>query len=168
MSNKKLFLMTLIGFAAFVGFNSSAFAQVNASASVTAEVQRPLTVTKTRDLDFGEVFPGVDKSVAVADATAAVFHVFGQDNAPIQMTFTLPTTLASSGNMLVIKDWTGRHNTTNSPTAGTDFLPSTTAVTASLSSTGNLYVFLGASVAPTVDQPSGTYTAPASITVTYF
>lgn len=160
--------MTLIGFTALVGFNSSAFAQVNASASVTAEVQRPLTVTKTRDLDFGEVFPGVAKTIAVADATSAVFHIFGQDDAPVQMTFVLPSTLISSGNTLVIQSWTGRHNTTNAPSSGTDFIPSATAVTANLGSTGNLYVFLGASVTPTVDQAAGTYTASASITVTYF
>lgn len=139
-----------------------------ASATVTAEVQRPLTVTKTTDLDFQEVFPGVNKVVAVADATAGSFHIYGQDNAQVQMTFLLPTTLQSGANMLPIDTWTAIHNTTNSAAAGTTFTPSSTATTVSLSGTGNLYVFIGATVKPIATQVAGTYTGNATLTVVYF
>lgn len=140
----------------------------NASASVTAEVQRPLTVTKTNDMDFGEVFPGVNKVIGVTDAGAGTFHIFGQDNAQVMVNFTLPGTLSSGANSLNIISWVARYSSTSSPASGTDFTPSVTQETLSLSSTGNLYIFLGATAVPTVTQEAGTYTGTITINVTYF
>jgi hypothetical protein len=153
--------------AALLVGGASASAQ-SANASVTAEVQQPITVTKTRDLDFGLVFPGVDKVVAVSDATSAAFSVTGQASAQVHITFTLPGTLTNGGNSLTITDWTARHNTTNSSASGTDFTPSASPTTATLSGSGELYVFLGATVQPTTTQVAGTYTGTATITVVYF
>jgi hypothetical protein len=53
-------------------------AQNSASASVTATVQQPITVTKNNDLSFGSVFPGLDKPIAVTAGGAAKFTVAGQ------------------------------------------------------------------------------------------
>lgn len=150
-----------------VGGTESASAQ-SASASVTAEVQRPITVTKTADLDFKQVFPGVDKTVAFTSADAAQFTVFGQDNAQVRLSFVLPPTLSSGANTLVISSWSARHNSTNSSVSGTDFTPSVSPTTASLSAIGYLYLFLGAKAEPTTTQAAGTYTGTATLTVVYF
>ena len=79
-------------------------AQNSASANITADVQQPITVTKTNDLTF----------------------------------------------------------------AGTDFIPSASATSAVLNGSGGLYVFVGATVSPSVSQAVGQYTGTATMTVVYF
>src|SRR5262245_2100943 len=79
-----------------------ASAQNSANANVTADVQAPLVVTKTADLVFGAVFPGSNKAIAVTDGGAAKFTVAGQASANVNITFTLPATIASGGNTLPI------------------------------------------------------------------
>ncbi len=143
-------------------------AQNSANASATATVQQPLSVSKTNDLAFGSVFPGLNKTVAVTEAGAAAFSIQGQANASVDLTFSTPSTLASGGNSLNIGTWTARRNTSNSAASGTDFTPSGTATSTTLSGGGALYVFVGATVQPTVSQVAGTYTGTLTLTVVYF
>ena len=146
----------------------TARAQNSASASVTADVQQPLAVTKTNDLAFGSVFPGLTKTVAVTDASAAAFTVLGQAGASVNLTFSTPTTLASGGNSLTIGTWTARRNTSSSSASGTDFTPSATATSAAIGGGGGLYVFVGATVQPTTGQVAGSYSGTLTLTVVYF
>jgi len=141
-------------------------AQNNASINVTASVQQPITVTAGNALAFGNVFPGKAATVAVASANAGTFTVAGQATTPVSMTFVLPTNLTSGANNLPIGTWTGNWNTSNAPT-GTSFTPAATASAATLSATGQLYVFIGATVTPAVAQVAGSYTGTVSMTVTY-
>jgi hypothetical protein len=143
-------------------------AQNSASATVTANVQQPITVTKNNDLSFGQVFPGLNNSVAVTASGAAAFAVQGQNSANVNLTFTLPTSIANGSNTLPLANWVALYNTTNSASSGTSFTPSSSATSATLSSTGFLYVFLGATAQPSVSQVAGTYTGTATMTVVYF
>jgi hypothetical protein len=159
----------MIRFAALLLFTPViAYAQNSANASVTADVQTPITVTKTADLAFGSVYPGINKTIAVTDAAAAQFTVAGQASANINVTFTLPTTIASGGNTLPIASWTGRHNTTNSSASGTDFTPSSTATSTALPGGGSLYFFIGATAQPAANQAAGAYSGSMTMTVVYF
>jgi hypothetical protein len=144
------------------------YAQNNASASVTATVQQPITVTKNNDLSFGSVFPGVNKAIGVTAGGAAKFTVAGQASTPVNLTFTLPATIASGGNNLTINSWTGQYNPVDAPTGGTTFTPSTSATTATLASDGALYVYVGATAAPTASQAAGSYSGSMTMTVVYF
>jgi Domain of unknown function (DUF4402) len=146
----------------------TARAQNNASANVTATVQQPITVTKNNDLSFGNVFPGVTKSIAVTAGGAAKFTVAGQVSTPVNLTFTLPATLASGGNTLPIGTWTGEYNTSDSPTGGTSFTPSASATTATLHTDGALYVYVGATASPAAAQVAGSYSGTLALTVVYF
>ena len=141
-------------------------AQNNASISATASVQQPITVTAGNALAFGNVFPGIAATVGVASANAGTFSVAGQGSAAVSMTFVLPTNLTSGGNNLPIGTWTGNWNTSNSPT-GTSFTPSVSGSAATLSGTGALYVFVGATVTPAVAQVAGSYSGTVSMTVIY-
>src|ERR1041385_7542421 len=81
---------------------------VNGSISATATVQSPITVTGAQNLTFGNVFPGVVKTVAYSDATTAgQFGVPGQASTPVTYSFSLPANLTSAGNNLPIgsQDW---------------------------------------------------------------
>ena len=147
---------------------TTAAGQNNASATVTATVQQPVTVTKANDLSFGNVFPGLNKTIATADAGAANFVVAGQASTPVNLTFSLPTTLSSSGNTMPVNSWTGVHNTTASPTGGSAFTPSATPTSATLHTNGSLYLYVGATAAPGSTQAAGTYSGTMTLTVVYF
>lgn len=133
--------------------------------SALANVQQPINVVGAVDLDFGNVFPGVNKTVGVAAATAGRFDVSGQASAPVLISFVLPANLTGPGN-LAIGTWTGNHNTTNAPT-GTNFTPSAATTNSAFSGTGNLFVFVGATVSPATNQPAGAYSGTVQMTVTY-
>ncbi len=141
-------------------------AQNNASITVSANVQTPITVAAANNLDFGNVFPGVNKTVAVTDAAAGRFNVTGQASAPVSLTFVLPANLSAGANLLPIANWTGNHNTSAAP-SGTGFTPSAAATAATLSATGQLFVYVGAQVTPAVGQVAGNYTGTVQMTVVY-
>ena len=163
---------TLAGTAAILGLlalAAPARAQTSSSASVTADVQQPITVTKTSDLAFGTIFPGLAKTVAVTDGGAAAFAIQGQAGGNVNLTFSLPTSITSGGGAsLPITAWTARRATTSAPTAGTDFVPGASAASAVLGGSGYLYVFLGATAQPSASQPAGSYNGTATMTVVYF
>lgn len=152
---------------ALVVFATPAFAQVNnAAITATATVQAPINVTAVNNLDFQNVFPGIAKTVLVTAPQAGRWDVAGAASTPVSLNFTLPTNLASGANLMAIGTWTGNHNTTATP-AGTGFTPSGTPTAATLSATGTLFVFIGATVTPLVNQPAGVYTAAVTLTVLY-
>ena len=152
-----LLALTLVG-------TSVAQAQ-SANISATATVLTPLTLTGTADLAFGTVFPGIAKTVAAADATSGRFTIAGNPNSQVSMTFTLPANLTGAGS-LAIGSWTGERNTTNT-TGGTAFTPSAAAELQTLSGTGNAYLFIGATVTPTVAQAAGAYSGTVTLNVVY-
>lgn len=159
---------TALALCAALLFAPALRAQNSASASVSANVQQPITVTKTNDLAFGNVFPGLSVSIPVTSSSAAAFSIAGQASANVNLTFTLPSNLTSGSDNLPISSWVARRNTTNSSSSGTDFTPSSSATSATLSGTGALYVFLGATATPAVSQPAGTYSGTATMTVVYY
>jgi spore coat protein U-like protein len=140
------------------------------SANITAQalVYQPMTVAGAQTLDFGNVFPGVNKTIAVADPTSGRFDLTGQASANVNLTFTLPANLASGGNNLPIGSWTGCHNATNSTTGCTPFTPSGAATASSFSGAGALFVWVGGTVSPAANQAAGTYTGTVTLTAAYF
>ncbi len=141
----------------------------NASIQATASVQTPINVVGDANLVFGNVFPGLAKTIAVTDAGAGHFSATGQATANVDLTFSLPGTLSDgSGNTMPIGTWTGHHNNANLATGGTDFTPSGTPTSTQLSGSGQKYVFIGATVSPATNQAAGSYSGQVSMTVVYF
>ncbi len=160
-------ILSLAVVACLVGLTSTAAAQSNSgSITATAQVQQPINVVGAVNLSFGNVFPGVNKAVLLTDAGAGRFDITGQASTPVNLAFTsLPTNLASGGNNLPVTFSAG-HNTTNSAAGSTSFAPGSGAST-SLSGSGALFVFVGGTVTPAVNQVAGTYTATVTLQVTY-
>jgi hypothetical protein len=140
----------------------------SASIQALANVFQPITITGARDLDFGNVFPGVNKTIAVADPTSGRFDLTGQASANVNLTFTLPANLTSGANNLPIGTWTGCHNATNSTAGCTSFTPSGAPTAASFSGAGALFVWVGATVSPAAAQAAGNYTGTVTLSVAYF
>jgi spore coat protein U-like protein len=160
---------TVVAIALMTGGVVAAEAQTNsASIQATAVVQQPINVTGARNLLFGNVFPGINKAIPVTDPNSGRWDVMGQAGASVQLTFALPATLSDGTNTLPIGTYAGHHNTSNAPAGGTDFTPSAAPTNAVLSGTGEMWVFVGASVSPATNQPAGSYAGTLSMTVVYF
>ncbi len=141
---------------------------VNGSITATASVQSPITVTGTQNLAFGNVFPGVAKTVAYSDASnGGLFSVTRQASTPVTYAYTLPANLTSGGNNLSIGSWTGYVNGANSTSGGAVITPSASPAGATLSASGTLYFFVGATVTPPANLPAGSYTGTVTLTVSY-
>jgi len=142
----------------------------SASISALATVLSPITVSGARDLDFGSVFPSVNKTIGVTAATSGRFDATGTTLANVDISFTLPGTLVSGGNNLTINSWSGCWNPTanNATVACTAFTPSGSTTSVNFGAAGNLWVFVGATVAPTAAQATGSYSANVQMTLAYF
>lgn len=140
----------------------------SANINATANVFAAMTVTGARDLDFGNVFPGVAKTVGVAAATSGRFDLTGQASGNVNLTFTLPANLTSGANNLPIGTWTGCTNATNTTTGCTAFTPSGAASPSAFSGAGALFVWVGGTVSPAANQAAGSYTGTVTLTAAYF
>src|SRR5207245_8920769 len=129
----------------------------------TAIVHAPISVSGTRGLDFGNVFPGIGKTIAVSDPGAGLFSVTGQASTQITYAFTLPGNLTFGLNNLPMSPWTGYVNTTNSTSGGSNFPPSAVAANATLSGSGALFFFVGATVSPPNNLPAGSSTGTVTL-----
>ena len=146
---------------------SSASAQ---NIQVTATVFQAITVTGLQNLDFQNVFPGVNKTVAPTAGSSGRWSVTGQLNAPVNMTFSLPASLSDGGTAtLPINSWTGCWEGVSAPTGScSSFTPSASASNATFPAGGQFWVFIGATVQPAANQTAGNYSGTATLTVVYF
>ena len=139
----------------------------NASINATASVQQPINVVGFQALAFGNVFPGVNKTVAANDLTnAGRFDVTGQASTPVTISFTLPATLNSAGNTMPIASYTGQSALLNTGAGAVAFNP-VVGTTTSLSGAGALFVWVGAQVQPATNQAAGNYSGTITMTVVY-
>jgi hypothetical protein len=139
----------------------------SASIQATATVVTPLVVTAGQALAFGNVFPGVAKTIAHSDAASGRFNLTGYLNSQVALTFTLPTNLTSGANNLPINNWDVRVNGTNAAAGATAItVVSGTAVNSNLNN-GNLFVFMGARVQPTATQTAGSYAGTITLAAAY-
>ncbi|MCX6222973.1 MAG: DUF4402 domain-containing protein [Bacteroidia bacterium] len=169
---KKLFIL----FIAVAGFGVSSYAQVNATATSTATIVTPITITKTIDMNFGNVSvngslgtvilaPAGTRSVTggattpatAGTVTAASFDITGQANYTYSITLPVgltPVTLTHT-------------NLTNTMTAGT--FTSSPTPTGTLSAGGLQTVTVGATLNVGASQLAGVYTSgtPFTVTVNY-
>src|SRR3989454_12670896 len=91
----------------------------NASITATASVQTPINVLGAQQLSFGNVFPGVNKTIAATDlANGGRFDITGQASTPVTLSFTLPATLSSAGNTMPIVSFAGVHAQNSTQTGG--------------------------------------------------
>lgn len=140
----------------------------SANITATAVVLTPLTVTGAASLDFGNVFPGLVKTIAPTAATAGRFSITGSGASQVILTFTLPTTLVHTtlpANTMPIGTFLGGQFATNTQGSQTPIVV-TAPVTTNLAA-GSLFVWLGATVTPTITQVAGTYNGTVTMAVVY-
>jgi hypothetical protein len=135
-----------------------------------AQVGRPVIVQPRRDLQAGDVFAGVPKSVSRLDPTnSGMYRILGRRDAEITITFTLPATLQSAaGDALPIQfgpndagfSWL------QDQSMSVGFDPQV-PYTVRLDSRGRAYIWLGGTVTPSSNQPAGYYESDVVLTASY-
>jgi hypothetical protein len=126
-------------------------------------------VTTLNNLTFGTITSGTTTHVAYTSPSAAEWQIHPTLGLTGTFQFTLPTTLSGPGATLSITysstDGHWRANTNNPSSGGTTFDPHNTQSIALVLSQ-NVFVWLGASVSPPLNQKPGTYTGTVVLTVT--
>ncbi len=154
--------------AAFSLGAATAEAQNSANIQATATVLSAVTVAAGTNLQFGNVTPGVNKTIAIADGGAGRFDVTKAANQGVTLSFTLPATLASGANTLPIGTWTGGWNTSATPAGATTFTPSPAGTNTTATAGTAISVYVGATVAPAAAQVAGSYTGTVTMSAIYF
>ncbi|MCX6222976.1 MAG: DUF4402 domain-containing protein [Bacteroidia bacterium] len=167
---KKLFIL----FIAVAGFSVGSYAQVSATATSTATIVTPITITKNVDMNFGNISVngtagtviltpansrsatgGVTVPVTAGTVTSASFGIAGQGN------YTYSITLPGTATTLT------HTNTINTMTA--DTWTSSPTPTGTLSAGGAQTLTVGATLHVGASQLAGVYTSgtPFTVTVNY-
>jgi hypothetical protein len=180
-SRMKLISVLLVAFAAsaFIFSPSMVWAQDVAVGQATATVLTALTVTAPQDLQFGDVLQGVPNSVdkgtdLAGGIGAGIFRISGSAANEVTAYMQLPDyiSLADGSDRMVISFASDDANY-NATAAAT---PSTAGATScdphsipnlTLSAAGDMALFLGGTVFPTVDQTAGAYSGDIVLTVAY-
>jgi len=150
---------------------SSSFAQATATAAASATIITPITITKTVDMNFGNVAVsatiagtailapagtrttggagGVTLPATTGTVAAATFTISGQASYTYAITLPASATITSSGNTMTVNAFT------SSPSA-----------TGLLSSGGTQTLTVGATLNVAAAQAAGTYTNASGVPVT--
>jgi len=130
------------------------------------------SITVNNDLAFGDIFPGIPKTVSkYTPGAAAEFLVTGTAGAEVTLDFTLPKYMNNSGwhMQLVFReddcsmDSSASADQTN---PGYDNIDPWHTITYRLGSAG-LAIWLGGTVIPGLSQKQGSYSALIVLTVAY-
>jgi hypothetical protein len=160
---KKIIAMSVILFA----FAAGTFAQSNTTtASATAVIVSPITITRDADLSFGNIIADADGGTVTVDPagtrtltgltspsitgtiTAASFTVAGLTDATYSITLPASHTISFGGNDMTVDTFTSTPSGTGTLTGGTETLN------------------VGATLTVGSNQPAGTYTNAAGFDVT--
>jgi len=149
-------------------------AQESANIRATATVIAGILITGEHDLVFGTVLPGIDKTVDKAEVGfAGAWHMNGDNNAEITLDFTLPDSLMHQDSIAYMRiDFTntdasyddGSGGGQTSPVADMD--PNGPSVLR-LGAVGEMDVWIGGTVRPTISQTGGDYASDVTLTVSY-
>ena len=121
-----------------------------------------------RGLSFGTVTSGTTTTVSKTSASAAQWRITGTFLFGGTFSLTLPSGLAGPGASIPVSFRTtdGQRNTVNNPAGGSSFNPNATQSIPILTLPATIYVWLGGSISPPLNQIPGGYTAPVVLTVT--
>ncbi len=161
-------------------------AQMAVTNTADATVLAAISLAATTNLEFGNVFQGVPKTVARtaigADTTAAVFTITGEAGAGISAHLILPEYLSSTnGDIMSIafgtSDMAVDTTTTQDPSTvaaahgwvdqDPRAFPSGLVIGGTTPAVTTTKIYLGGKVTPSIFQPAGTYSGDIILSVSY-
>jgi hypothetical protein len=131
---------------------------------------RPLSALSRQMLDFGTLFSGTPTKISRFDALhAGQFELRGFKNSEVRVDLGLPPALTGPAGAKVPLTFAasdGGYSRDGVIVTAAPFDPRTALVT-TLSSNGRLYLFLGGTASPAVQQPAGVYGGTVTVTIAY-
>jgi hypothetical protein len=140
-----------------------------ATSATPARAQLLSSLSQQRDLSFGTILTGTSTTVAPTSPGAAMWKIHGILSVSGGITFTLPSTLTIQGGSTTLpisfSSTSAIYNVGSSnPATGTTFNPATgKALVVSVLS--DIYIWLGATANPPLNQKAGTYQGTVVLTV---
>jgi hypothetical protein len=135
-----------------------------------AEAQRPLRVDAEQGLAFGDVIPGVPHVVSRTDPIgAARIEIRGANRSDIVLSFLLPLQLTGPGGAglpLTFGAGAAGFSQSGNINAQVSFDPHSSVVF-SLANNGKGTVYLGGTLLPPAQAPTGPYQATITLTISY-
>ena len=129
--------------------------------------QGGLNITYSRDIDFGYIIPGTNKTVTEVFTEAGKFTITGNETGmTVSVSLNLPSHLTgASGNIPVIYTATQSTNS-NDYQPGEPFNPYTGTTLKFDETASEHFIRIGGTITPALTQPPGQYSAPLIITLT--
>jgi len=161
---RKIVLFTIL---LSIVFYCDLFSQITGTIQAKGIVLNPISITATRDLDFGDnIIPGMLRTIDKTAASSGKFSLLGQPSKQINVSLTTPSTLINGVQTLPINftSTDGGYKTTTGSMVAFDPASPTNAV---LGTDGVLDVFLGGRVDPAHNQSPGFYTGTVNISLYY-
>lgn len=129
-------------------------------------------ITINNDLVFGDMFPGVPKTISKYTAGAAAeFNVRGTNGAEVSIQFTLPTKMTKIGVsiQMIFFNTDCSIDTRPNPNQASPLHDNLNPWQTHLYRIGpqGITIYLGGTVVPRIVQPPGAYTADITLTVAY-
>lgn len=166
---KKMKLVLLLASFFVLAASASSFAQVtdNATADVTANLRKGLSITKDTDLSFGVVQQNPDNSASatVTPGNGAQFTVSGNGSTSVNVTVS-DATLTLSDPAVTVSSWVMHVTDTTPYVSGSNILTGVNGST-TLSGSGQKVLWLGASLTATTSATSGSKTGTITVSVAY-
>jgi hypothetical protein len=168
----KNFGKVILGAAIVLGFSNSSFAQSTATASASATIITPISITKTIDLNFGNIAVSATTGGTVILDAAGTRTTGGAGG--VTLPATTGTVAAASFDVAGAASFTYAITLPSSPvaiTSGSNSMDVTSFVsspslTGTLSTSGTQTLTVGASLAVAAGQAPGNYTNATGIPVT--
>jgi len=149
-------------------------AQERATIQATATVVSSLTIVGNNNLQFGSVTPGVNKSVdKTTIGFAGEWEIAGAPTAEISMAFTLPDSLRTTDSLGAMRisfsstDASYDNGTGGGQAAPAGVLNPNGPAAHRLGALGQMLVWIGGMVHPSISQTGGDYAADILLTVAY-
>jgi hypothetical protein len=169
----KLIRPLLLSGLIIISASATSTAQEIGTIQATANVISSLSVIPTLDLQFGNVTPGVNKTVDKTDVgPAGEWTITGSPAAEVNLQFALPGTLAhATGPSTLPIIFSNSDASYDNGTGGGQILPAGTLnpsaiATLNIGAGGQIMVWIGGQVVPGIGQTGGTYSADVQLTVT--
>jgi hypothetical protein len=137
------------------------------AAPAHAQQGNQLVVERVSELHFGLVVAGTSAVVQPTETAAGKFLVRGLPNRRVRLAFTLPTHLEAGSVLLPLSfgATSAAWSTTDNVMTSTRFDPAA-GLEVTVPPGRNIYIWIGARIAPAAGQQAGAYTGPVTLTVT--
>nr|MBN2276122.1 hypothetical protein [candidate division Zixibacteria bacterium] len=173
MSARKL-LLTVFTITLILNLSADLQAQESGTIQATATVIAGILITGEHDLIFGTVLLGIDKTVDKADVGfAGEWLIRGDNSAEITLDFALPDRLMHEDSVATMiidfnnTDASYDDGSGGGQTSPVDDINPNGPVTLDLGVTGEMTVWIGGTVRPTISQTGGDYASDVTLTVAY-